>query len=1135
MACTSLLVPALMSAICLGGAQVSYLLFHALAELFSIVVALAALAVSTTSLRFTRNHFVVYIAVAAGWAGSIDLLHLLVFKGMHLLPTNSANPATQLWIAARSLQALALVTAPLLLLRSVRLRWLHAGFGSVAVLAMLLVGSGHFPDAYIDGQGLTPFKIYAEYAIIGLLACALLLFWHQRTLMSERLRVHLMAALVFMILSEFAFTRYVSVYATSNMVGHLLKIFAYWYVYQALVQNTLREPFGMLARAASIYDAVPEPTLIVTADGTIRQANRAAALYAAQPAEQLIGQSIHGLFHDANVPAHDCPVCAGIAGADEAPFTVELECNQNRSVFECSVAPFHFQGDGRAYVQVVRDITERRRMRTEREALVYDLGERVKELRCLHSIAQLVETTGLQLPALLQGVAALMPPAFAFPEQVQVAVVSSWGRFGQSAPPSAPALLLERSICVHGQPLGQLQAWYVQQPSAKDTDFLPEEAHLLDSVVQQIGNAIEGMQAQEKIYRLSNLYEMLSATNHAVVHCKDQESLLAALYEALIAHGTFPIIFIALADSGAVPLRIHRTYGLEPQHVPLLAQALQDPGSGFCQLIPDFMNGQIAVDDVSTPAQGTAGTPWVDFLNAQKIAQRAVLPLVREGQLLGVFGLYARGLVTFDADELRLLSEMASDLSFALNHLAHEERLASAREQVQRSEHRFSQVFHASPLPMQIYALSTRQVRAINKAFQDWLGYTAEDVATVDAWFECFFREEYLRSQIRAHWEADVPQSIAGETTHSPELELTCKNGSVRTARGRMTVVGDDAIIAWTDLTEIRQSEKILRDSEQRFRNMIEQTISGVYVRRNGRFIYVNPRFCEITGWSSDEMLGHDVLLFTTPDSDNLARIQRAWARLEAGERNVAYTIPLRRKDGKVIEMGLNATQITWDDGQSATIVMAQDISERKRTEDQISNYIHQLEASRKSTLQALSNMVELRDPYTAGHERRVGLIAGAIACEMGWDESRCEDLELVGLVHDIGKIAVPSEILTKPSRLSTLEMELVKCHAQAGYDIIKDVYFVSPVAEIIRQHHERMDGSGYPRGLKGEEILPEARVVAVADVIESMASHRPYRPALGIELALAEIVRGRGSFYDPEVVDAVVRLIEEKHYTLPK
>ena len=349
-----------------------------------------------------------------------------------------------------------------------------------------------------------------------------------------------------------------------------------------------------------------------------------------------------------------------------------------------------------------------------------------------------------------------------------------------------------------------------------------------------------------------------------------------------------------------------------------------------------------------------------------------------------------------------------------------------------------------------------------------------------------------------------------------------------------MALVGDDAIIAWTDLTDIRHSESTLLESETRFRHMIEQTISGIYVRRRERVIYVNPSYCQMIGWSAAELLHQDILTFTTSDPENLQCIHNAWARLAAGERDISYNVPMRHKDGHLVLLELHANQIIWDDGEEATIVMAQDVTERKRAEEQIANYVFQLEDSMKGTLQAVSNMVEMRDPYTAGHERRVGLIAGAIARQMGWDDKRCAMLELAGLVHDIGKIAVPAEILTKPSRLSHLEMEIIKCHAETGYEILKDVHFPMPVADIIRQHHERIDGSGYPQGLRGDEIMPEAKILCVADVLESMASDRPYRAALGLEVALAEIIRGRGTVYDATVVDAIVCLVREKAYILP-
>jgi len=255
---------------------------------------------------------------------------------------------------------------------------------------------------------------------------------------------------------------------------------------------------------------------------------------------------------------------------------------------------------------------------------------------------------------------------------------------------------------------------------------------------------------------------------------------------------------------------------------------------------------------------------------------------------------------------------------------------------------------------------------------------------------------------------------------------------------------------------------------------------------------------------------------------------------LLSGEvRNMGYAFTELRKDGSTTEVGTHAAYATYQ-GRPAVIGLMQDISEKIRAEENIRRYVAQLEAAFKSTVQVATNLSEMRDPYTTGHSRRVAEIATALSAELGFDAQRQEGMRVAGYLHDIGKISVPSEILAKPGRLEPIEFDLVKEHAQGGYDILKGVEFPWPVAEVARQHHERIDGSGYPQGLKGEEILLEARILAVADVVEAMSSDRPYRPGLGIDSALAEIERGRGSAYDPGVVDACLKLFRERGYTIP-
>jgi len=209
-------------------------------------------------------------------------------------------------------------------------------------------------------------------------------------------------------------------------------------------------------------------------------------------------------------------------------------------------------------------------------------------------------------------------------------------------------------------------------------------------------------------------------------------------------------------------------------------------------------------------------------------------------------------------------------------------------------------------------------------------------------------------------------------------------------------------------------------------------------------------------------------------------------------------------------------------------------LEEQREAQAEIKSYIAQLEHTMEGTLHAVALMVEQRDPYTAGHERRVGELAAAIGTEMGLPEMTVKGLRLTSFVHDVGKIGLPAELLSKPTRLSPIEFAMIKNHAQAGYDILKDVDFPWPLAEVVLQHHERLDGSGYPRQLMGEQIILEARIIAVADVVEAMSSHRPYRPGLGIEAALQEIEKNSGTFYDAQAVAACLRLFREKGYVLP-
>ena len=276
--------------------------------------------------------------------------------------------------------------------------------------------------------------------------------------------------------------------------------------------------------------------------------------------------------------------------------------------------------------------------------------------------------------------------------------------------------------------------------------------------------------------------------------------------------------------------------------------------------------------------------------------------------------------------------------------------------------------------------------------------------------------------------------------------------------------------------------------------------------------------------------------------SDEAPRSPWRRAALDCGFRAV-LALPLRVSDGRtgalcvygVDERAFDAEQVELFTQLADDLVIGIDLRRLEREqlhyEAERANGAERLQRALTGAVESVALTIEKRDPYTAGHQRRVARLGGAIAELMGLEPDVVDGIRLGGIIHDIGKIYIPAEILNRPGRLDTVEMNLIKTHPRVGYDIIKGVDFPWPVAAMVLQHHERLDGSGYPQGLKGDDIVLEARVLAVADVVEAITSHRPYRPGLGIEVALGEIEAHRGNYYDPAVVDACLRLFREQGF----
>jgi PAS domain S-box-containing protein len=457
-----------------------------------------------------------------------------------------------------------------------------------------------------------------------------------------------------------------------------------------------------------------------------------------------------------------------------------------------------------------------------------------------------------------------------------------------------------------------------------------------------------------------------------------------------------------------------------------------------------------------------------------------------------------------------------------------------AEDDLRESERKYYSLFEF--LPVAVYEMDFEaNIVAANRAMFEMFKGTEKDLAKGFKAWRLLSPEAVVTSQ------ANIQKLLKGEPVGGTEYTLRRLDGSAFPAIVVSSVVHCSGrptglLGAVVDITDRKKAEEDLRRMNVFLDSIVENIPNMVFLKdaRELRFVRLNRAGEELLGFSRADLLGKsDYDFFPKEQADFFAAKDREVLRGTELVEIPEEPLQTRRKGERILHT--KKVPIMDANGEPGFLLgISEDITARKEVERKLLQTLESLKNAVNTTIHVMVSAVEARDPYTAGHQLRSASLACAIAAEMALPQDRIEGIQLAASIHDIGKMSIPAEILSKPTKLTTMEFTLIKEHSRKGYEILKNVESDWPLAEIVHQHHERLDGSGYPKGLKGDDILIEARILGVADVVESMASHRPYRPALGIRAALDEIKAKKGVLYDPGVVEACVRLFEEKRYQMP-
>jgi len=618
--------------------------------------------------------------------------------------------------------------------------------------------------------------------------------------------------------------------------------------------------------------------------------------------------------------------------------------------------------------------------------------------------------------------------------------------------------------------------------------------------------------AEERIKLLNSTLKAIRNINQLIIREKNRDILLQKTCDILTEARSYQAVWFGL-------LRDDRTFILVKgsnfkEDISFLSKQLMDGNFPSCIKNAFSQKDPLVIVDKSRTCD--------DCYLKKRCASKAVV-ILRVEYNNRLFGLLAITLIPdlyIRAEEERLLKEVAGDLAYALHKLELEKAHKQAEEEL-RKERDFNKTITQTS-PVFFVAINAKgKTLMMNETMLKTLRYTSEEVVGKN------YLTTFVPQEDRAKLSQVFQELIKDNVPNLNENQIVAKDGQKLLVewhgRPAFKANGDFDYFfgVGIDITGRKQAEEL-------FKELFNSSPNAIFIIQDKKFKLINPQFTKEIGYKEEEVIKFDLFKLIYPEDRKM--VGEKVIKMLKGELSSGFEYRGVRKNGEIRWILEAVTSITYK-GKKAILGSFKDITEIKQIQKELKESYEKLQKTMEGMINTIAKITETRDPYTAGHQLKVSQLAVAIAQEMKLPPDKIEGIRIASLVHDIGKISIPAEILSKPTKLNEIEYSLIKDHSQIGYDILKKVDFLWPVAEILLQHHERIDGSGYPQGLKGNKILLEARIIGVTDVVEAMFSHRPYRPALGIDAALEEISKNKGTLYDPKVVDACLKLFKEKDF----